>query len=63
MMPVRVANRPKGDVVKDRGRWIWFRPGGGSEVFPRGYTRDDLRAFIARVCLAQPADVKFGTEK
>ena len=60
---VTVAGKPKGEVYSRHSRWHWLADKRGVETWPRSATLADVRAFIARVCLAAPADVKIGRPK
>lgn len=55
---VTVRDVPKGEVFKKHARWTWSFDKRGAETWPKSAKRDDVLAFIARVCRADPTDVK-----
>ena len=60
---VYVSDRPKGTVERERGRYVWFRPNGGKEVYTRKHRLADVRAHIGFVCLTPDVRVELEKEK
>lgn len=56
---VVVNGLPKGEVYRQHGKWWWRRERGGVDPFVKGTGLDDIKAFIARVCLSEVSQVVF----
>ena len=39
-------------------RWEWFNERRGKEAFPKGYTAQQVRAYIAKLCRADVTNIK-----
>lgn len=59
---VLVNGALKGTVTFTNNRYQWWRQKGGVDPLPKGITLDEIRAYIGRICLADPKAVRLVPE-